>query len=91
MIFIPIFMQKPLIGTYIISEEHQKEIQARRDKVLRAIHPHGSTLRAIACIAGEDIRTTQAILTVLQKQNKVITECAPYGKIWRNVYEAVDR
>jgi hypothetical protein len=85
MIFIPIFIQKPLIGTYTVSEEHQKEIQARRDKVLHAVHPHGSALRDIAYSAGEDIRTTQAILTVLQKQNKVITECAPYGKIWRRL------
>jgi hypothetical protein len=85
MIFIPIFMQKPLISTYRVSEEYQKEIQARRDKVLRAIHPHGSTLRAIACVAEEDVRTTQAILTVLQKQNKVITEYTSYGKVWRRV------
>ena len=90
MILIPIFMQKPLIGTYIVSEEHQKEIQARRDKVLRAIHPRGSTLRAIAYIAGEDIRTTQAILTVLQKQNKVTMECASHGKIWKSIYETLD-
>ena len=54
---------------------HQKKLQKRRKQVIDAMakHPEGATLQTIAVEAGLDVRTTQAIVTVLMKKGLVLT------------------
>lgn len=85
MIYIPIFRQLPTIGTYIVSAEQKQEIENKRNKVINIIKSHkdGLTMREIATQASYDIRSTQAILTVLAKQGKIESIQDRQRKIWK--------
>ena len=66
---------------------HQRKLKKRRKQVIDAMakHPEGATLQTIAVEAGLDIRTTQAIVTVLMKQGLILTSYQNNSKIWRIV------
>lgn len=84
MIFIPIFMPMPRLGFYIRSLEENQQIAARREAVLYVLKQNSElTLQEIAIKTNQDIKTTQAILTVLKKNGMVESEFAPKGKLWR--------
>lgn len=86
MILMPIFMPQPKIGFYIRSLEEREKIAARREAVLLVVTQHnGLTLQEIAIKTNQDIRTTQAILTVLKKYGKIESEYTQQGKLWRTV------
>ena len=84
MILIPVFMPQPKVGFYIRSLEEREKIAARREAVLLVVTQHnGLTLQEIAIKTNQDIRTTQAILTVLKKYGKIESEYTQQGKLWR--------
>lgn len=86
MILMPIFMPQPKVGFYIRSLEEREKITARREAVLLVVAQHnGLTLQEIAIKTNQDIRTTQAILTVLKKYGKIESEYTQQGKLWRAV------
>ncbi len=66
---------------------YERKLRKRRRQVIDAMakHPEGATLQTIAVEAGLDIRTTQAIVTVLMKQGLILTSYQNNGKIWRIV------
>ena len=77
---------------YIIKQWlHQRKLKKRRKQVIDAMakHPEGATLQTIAIEAGLNIRTTQAIVTVLMKKGLVLTSYQNNGKLWRVTNEIV--
>ena len=86
MILIPIFMPRPKVGFYIRSLEEKMEVAARREAVLQVLSTNDNlTLQDIAVKTNQDIRTTQAILTVLKKYGKIESIYTKQGKLWRAV------
>lgn len=86
MILMPIFMPQPKVGFYIRSLEEKIAITARREAVLQVVNENDNlTLQDIAVKTNQDIRTTQAILTVLQKYGKIESIYTEQGKLWRAV------
>ena len=86
MILIPIFTPEPKAGFYIYSPEKKMEIAARREAVLQVLRENDNlTLKEIAVKTNEDIRTTEAILTVLKRYGKIESFCTEQGKLWRIV------
>lgn len=80
-----IFFYKPKICSYIISKEEKQKIIDRRNAVLAILKNSNSalTVREIANKVGYDIRSTQAILTVLAKNGEIITFSTENGRLWR--------
>lgn len=72
MIYIPIYVL-PTITTYSVSMEHQQEIENKRNKILNIVksYKNGLTMKDIAKKANYDMPKTEAILTVLKKQEKI--------------------
>lgn len=66
---------------------HKRKLKKHRKQVIDAMakYPKGATLQTIAVAAGLDIRTTQAIVTVLMKKGLVLTSYQNNGKFWRIV------
>ena len=66
---------------------YERKLRKLRRQVIDAMakHPEGATLQTIAVEAGLDIRTTQAIVTVLMKQGLILTSYQNNSKIWRIV------
>ena len=86
MITIPLFMPQPKVGFYIYSLEKKMEITARREAVLQILRENSDlTLQDIAIKTNQDVRTTQAILTVLKRYDKVESSYTEKGKLWRIV------
>mgnify|MGYP003293512216 FL=1 len=86
MITIPLFMPQPKVGFYIYSLEKKMEITARREAVLQILRENSDlTLQDIAIKTNQDVRTTQAILTVLKRYGKVESSYTEKGKLWRIV------
>lgn len=86
MILMPIFMPQPKVGFYIRSLEEKMAITARREAVLQVVNENDNlTLQDIAVKTNQDVRTTQAILTVLQKYGKIESIYTEQGKLWRAV------
>ena len=86
MILIPIFMPEPKAGFYIYSPEKKMEIAARREAVLQVLSENDNlTLQDITVKTNQDIRTTEAILTVLKRYGKIESFCTEQGKLWRIV------
>lgn len=86
MILIPIFMPQSEVGFSVYSPEKKIEIAARREAVLQVLSENNNlTLQDIAAKTNQDIRTTQAILTVLKKYGKIESIYAEQGKLWRIV------
>ena len=88
-----IYFNIPKICTYIISEEERQKIIDKRNAVLTVLKSNnlGLSMREIANKVGYDIRTTQAILTVLAKNGKIITFFTKNGRLWRIYDETVVR
>ena len=80
-----IYFNVPKVCTYIISEEERQKVINRRNAVLTVLKINNSalTVREIANKVGYDVRTTQAILTVLAKKNEIITFSTEKGRLWR--------
>jgi Fe2+ or Zn2+ uptake regulation protein len=86
MILMPIFMPQSKVGFYIRSLEEKMEITARREAVLQVLSENNNlTLQDIAVKTNQDIRTTQAILTVLKKYGKIESLYVEQSKLWRIV------
>jgi Fe2+ or Zn2+ uptake regulation protein len=86
MILMPIFMPQPKVGFYIRSLEENMKVAARREAVLQVLGENDNlTLQDIAVKTNQDIRATQAILTVLKKYGKIESIYTEQGKIWRVV------
>ena len=86
MILIPIFMPQSKVGFYSPSSEEKMKIEARREAVLQVLGENDNlTLQDIAVKTIQDIRTTQAILTVLKKYGKIESIYTEQGKLWRIV------
>jgi Fe2+ or Zn2+ uptake regulation protein len=86
MILMPIFMPQPKAGFYIRSLEENMKVAARREAVLQVLGENNNlTLQDIAVKTNQDIRTTQAILTVLKKYGKIKSIYTEQGKLWRVV------
>lgn len=84
MILMPIFMPQPKMGFYIRSLEENMKVTARREAVLQVLSENDNlTLQDIVIKTNQDIRTTQAILTVLKKCGKVESLYTEQGKLWR--------
>ena len=80
----PIFMPQPKMGFYIRSLEENMKVTARREVVLQVLSENDNlTLQDIVIKTNQDIRTTQAILTVLKKCGKVESLYTEQGKLWR--------
>ena len=74
------------VGFYIRSLEENMEVTARREAVLQVLSTNDNlTLQDIAVKTNQDIRTTQAILTVLKKYGKIESVYTEQGKLWRVV------
>lgn len=86
MILIPIFIPQSEMGFYSHSLEKSMEVAARREAVLQALNENNNlTLQDIAVKANQDIRTTQAILTILKRYGKVESIYTEQGKLWKVV------
>ena len=86
MILMPIFMPQPKVGFYIRPLEEKMAIMARREAVLQVVKENDNlTLQDIAVKTKQDIRTTQAIFTVLKKDGKIESIYTEQGKLWRAV------
>jgi Fe2+ or Zn2+ uptake regulation protein len=86
MILMPIFMPQPKVGFYIRSLEENMKVAARREAVLQVLGENDNlTLQDIAVKTNQDIRATQAILTVLKKYGKIKSIYTEQGKLWRVV------
>ena len=86
MILLPIFMPQPKVGFYIHSLKEREKITTRREAVLLVVTQHnGLTLQEIAIKTNQDIRTTEAILTVLKKYGMIESVYTKQGKIWRKI------
>ena len=86
MILIPIFMPLPRLGFYTPSLKETQLIVARRETVLSTLKDGSElTLQEVAIKANQDIRTTEAILTVLKRYGKVESVYTERGKLWRAV------
>lgn len=84
MILIPIFMPKPVVGFYTPSREEKMKITARREAVLQVLNKSDNlTLQDIAVKTKQDIKTTEAILTVLKRHGKIESIYTEQGKLWR--------
>ena len=84
MILMPIFMPKPKVDFYVRSPEEKIEVTARREAVLQVLSRNDNlTLQDIAIKTNQSVRTTQAILTVLQKNGKIESVYTEQGKLWR--------
>lgn len=88
-----IYFNMPKVCTYIISEEERQKVINRRNAVLTVLKNNnlGLSVREIANKVGYDIRTTQAILTVLAKNNEIITFSTENGRLWRIYDETLVR
>ena len=70
---------------------HKRKLQKHKKQVIDAMakYPEGATLHTIAVEAGLDIRTTQAIITVLMKKGLILTSYQNNGKLWRVANEII--
>jgi predicted transcriptional regulator len=86
MILLLNFIPQPKLDFCTKSLEENRIITARREAVLSVVSQNnGLTLQEIAIKTNQDIRTTQAILTVLKRYGKIESEYTQQGKLWRVV------
>lgn len=79
-------MPQPQAGFSIYPPEKKMEIAARREAVLQVLSENDSlTMQEIAIKTNQNIRTTEAILTVLKRYGKIKSICTEQGKLWRIV------
>lgn len=70
---------------YTTSEEERQKIIDRRNAVLTVLKSNnlGLSMREIANKVGYDMRSTEAILTVLAKNGEIISFFTETGRLWR--------
>lgn len=84
MILLLNFMPQPKLSFYTKSLEENAIITAQREAVLSVINQsNGLTLQEIAIKTNQDIRITEAILTVLKRYGMIESVYTKQGKIWR--------
>lgn len=77
-------MPKPKISTYNYSEVEREKIIFKRAAVLSVLNQNNNlTMQEIAKKTNQDIRSTEAILTVLKKYGKVESVYTNHKKLWR--------
>ena len=74
------------ISTQIISPEEREARLAVRNKVITLLQEHiNLTTKEIANAIGKDLRATNALLTAMQKQNKINSVLIDCNRVWRLV------
>lgn len=78
---------------YTTSEEERQKIIDRRNAVLTVLKSNnlGLSMREIANKVGYDMRSTEAILTVLAKNGEIISFFTETGRLWRIYDETLVR
>ena len=84
MIIIPLYMNNFNISTQIVSPEEREARLAVRNKVITLLREHiNLTTKEIANAIGKDLRATNALLTAMQKQNKINSGLIDCNRVWR--------
>ena len=84
MIIIPLYMNNFNISTQIVSPEEREARLAVRNKVITLLQEHiNLTTKEIANAIGKDLRATNALLTAIQKQNKINSVLIDCNRVWR--------
>ena len=84
MIIIPLYMNNFNISTQIVSPEEREAQLAVRNKVITLLQEHiNLTTKEIANAIGKDLRATNALLTAMQKQNKINSVLIDCNRVWR--------
>lgn len=84
MIIIPLYMNNFNISTQIVSPEEREARLAVRNKVITLLREHiNLTTKEIANAIGKDLRATNALLTAMQKQNKINSVLIDCSRVWR--------
>ena len=74
------------ISTQIVSPEEREARLAARNKVITLLQEHiNLTTKEIANAIGKDLRATNALLTAMQKQNKINSVLIDCNRVWRLV------
>lgn len=72
------------ISTQIVSLEEREAQLAVRNKVITLLREHiNLTTKEIANAIGKDLRATNALLTAMQKQNKINSVLIDCNRVWR--------
>ena len=72
------------ISTQIVSPEEREARLAVRNKVITLLREHiNLTTKEIANAIGKDLRATNALLTAMQKQNKINSGLIDCNRVWR--------
>ena len=83
MIIIPLYMNNFNISTQIVSPEEREARLAVRNKVITLLREHiNLTTKEIANAIGKDLRATNALLTAMQKQNKINSILIDCDRVW---------
>lgn len=79
-------MPQPEVGFSVYSPEKKMEIATQREAVLQVLSENNHlTLQEIAIKTNQNIRTTEAILTILKRYGKIESFYTEQGKLWRIV------
>ena len=74
------------ISTQIVSPEEREARLAVRNKVITLLQEHiNLATKEIANAIGKDLRATNALLTAMQKQNKINSVLIDCNRVWRLV------
>ena len=74
------------ISTQIVSPEEREARLAVRNKVITLLQERiNLTTKEIANAIGKDLRATNALLTAMQKQNKINSVLIDCNRVWRLV------
>ena len=72
------------ISTQIVSPEEREARLAVRNKVITLLREHiNLTTKEITNAIGKDLRATNALLTAMQKQNKINSVLIDCNRVWR--------
>ena len=86
MIIIPLYMNNFNISTQIVSPEEREARLAVRNKIITLLQEHiNLTTKEIANAIRKDLRATNALLTAMQKQNKINSVLIDCNRVWRLV------
>lgn len=74
------------ISTQIVSPEEREARLAVRNKIITLLQEHiNLTTKEIANAIRKDLRATNALLTAMQKQNKINSVLIDCNRVWRLV------
>lgn len=72
------------ISTQIVSPEEREARLTVRNKIITLLQEHiNLTTKEIANAIGKDLRATNALLTAMQKQNKINSVLIDCNRVWR--------